>query len=157
MGVDGVNSITFSGTASTGNFGQSKDIAGPLQMTAITAYTRSIDFAVPASRAFGPTLPPAIPGAPAPLPGNYVQNIVPANSAWAQQSQIWVMPWAFLKGARSAGAFVRQQRTGTVTYDLVTWITTVKAPSGEPYRMIGYINAQTHLVDRVETWTDHPV
>src|SRR4029077_12276101 len=31
-----------------------------------------------------------------------------------------------------------------------------KAPSGQPYRVVGYINSQ-NLVDRVETWVEHPV
>jgi glyoxylase-like metal-dependent hydrolase (beta-lactamase superfamily II) len=31
-----------------------------------------------------------------------------------------------------------------------------KAPSGQPYRVIGYINPQ-QIVERVETWVEHPV
>src|SRR5918995_1069127 len=74
MGVDAVTSITYSGTAANGNFGQSKTIAGPLAMTAITKYTRAIDFAQPYSRATGPTMPPAVPGAPPPQPGTFNQG-----------------------------------------------------------------------------------
>jgi hypothetical protein len=66
MGADNLTSLTYSGSAQNGNFGQSRNIAGPLQMTAITTYTRSIDLNQPASRAFGPTMPPTIAGAPAP-------------------------------------------------------------------------------------------
>src|SRR5215218_10196044 len=75
MGADGVTSLTYSGTAANGNFGQSKTIAGPLAMTAITSYTRAIDLSQPASRATGPTNPPAVPGAPPPQPGTFNQNI----------------------------------------------------------------------------------
>ena len=64
-----MNSITYSGSASTGNFGQSKSIAGPLAVTAIANYTRAIDLAQPASRASGTTMPPASPGGPPPQPG----------------------------------------------------------------------------------------
>ena len=32
----------------------------------------------------------------------------------------------------------------------------MKAPSGKPYRVVGYINP-LQLVDRVETWVDHPI
>ena len=48
MGVDTLNSITFSGTARNGAFGQSKAIGnplGPVNLTQITTYTRTITFA----------------------------------------------------------------------------------------------------------------
>ena len=43
MGASDLKSITYSGSAATGNFGQSKSIAGPLAKTTITNYTRAID------------------------------------------------------------------------------------------------------------------
>src|SRR5262245_1383732 len=64
MGVDNLNSITYSGTARNGAFGQSKAIGtplGPVNVTLIKTYTRTIAFAQPAdpaalvSRATGPT------------------------------------------------------------------------------------------------------
>src|SRR5688572_12243061 len=67
MGADTLNSITYSGTARTGAFGQSKSIGdpmGPVNLTQITQYTRTINFgstsdAAPlVSRATGPTQPP---------------------------------------------------------------------------------------------------
>src|SRR5689334_24539605 len=87
MGVDTLNSITYSGTARNGAFGQSKSIGDPMgsvNVTQITAYTRTISFA-PAgdqaalvSRATGPTQPPAVPGTPPPMPGVFNQNITVA-------------------------------------------------------------------------------
>jgi hypothetical protein len=47
MGVDSLNSITYSGTARNGAFGQSKAIGdpmGPVNVTQITQYTRTINF-----------------------------------------------------------------------------------------------------------------
>jgi len=152
MGAEGLTSITYSGTAMNGNFGQSKTIAGPLAMTNITAYTRSIDFNQPASRAFGPTMPPAVPGGPPPQAGNFNQNITPANAAWTQQLEIWITPWGFLKGAAANNATVRADRGVNV----VSWMPAQKAPSGQSYRLNGYINAQ-NMVERVETWVEHPV
>ncbi|MGB7217612.1 MAG: MBL fold metallo-hydrolase [Vicinamibacterales bacterium] len=156
LGADNLTSLTYSGTAANGNFGQSINIAGPLQMTAITNYTRSIDLNQPASRAFGPTMPPTVPGAPAPVAGNFNQNITPANTAWTQQLQIWVTPWGFLKGAAANNATVRSERVGGTTYNVVTWSPAQKAPSGQAYRVVGYINPQ-NMVDRVETWVEHPI
>jgi glyoxylase-like metal-dependent hydrolase (beta-lactamase superfamily II) len=156
MGAEGLNSITYSGTASNGNFGQSKTIAGPLAMTAITSYTRSIDLNQPASRAFGPTMPPTVPGAPAPQPGNFNQNITPANAAWTQQLEIWVTPWGFLKGAAANNATVRTEQAGGRTLNVVSWMPAQKAPSGQSYRVNGYVNDQ-NMVERVETWVEHAV
>ena len=39
---------------------------------------------------------------------------------------------------------------------MVTWSPQQKAPSGQPYRLIGYINEQ-QILERVETWVEHPV
>src|SRR6476619_7788932 len=70
MGADSLNSITYSGTARNGAFGQSKAIGdpmGPVNVTQVTQYTRTITFAAPGdqnalvSRATGSTQPPTIP------------------------------------------------------------------------------------------------
>jgi glyoxylase-like metal-dependent hydrolase (beta-lactamase superfamily II) len=151
-----VGSITYSGTASTGNFGQSKNINGPLALTTVTNYTRTIDFAQPASRATGTTMPPAVPGGAAPQPGTLNQNITPANAAWTQQLEIWITPWGFLKGAAANNATVRAQRAGGRNYNVVSWMTPQKSPSGQAYRVNGYITDQ-NLVERVETWVEHPI
>jgi glyoxylase-like metal-dependent hydrolase (beta-lactamase superfamily II) len=156
MGAETLTSITYSGSASNGNFGQSKTIAGPLAITTISNYSRAIDFSQPASRATGSTMPPAVPGAPPPQPGTFNQNITPAAAAWTQQLEIWVTPWGFLKGAAANNATVRPQRTGGRTYNVVTWTPPAKSPGGSPYRVVGYLNDQ-HLVERVETWVEHAV
>ena len=156
MGAAGLNSIAYSGSAANGNFGQSRGISFGLASTAIKNYTRVIDFTQPASRATGDTLPPAVRGGPPPQPGAYDQTITPANAAWAQQLQIWVTPWGFLKGAAANHATVRSRKIGGTEYRVVTWSPAQKAPSGQPYRVIGYINPQ-NLIDRVETWVEHPV
>src|SRR5687768_18528740 len=83
MGVDTLNSITYSGTARNGAFGQSKSIGnpmGPVNLTQITQYTRTINFekgepTALVSRAAGPTQPPTVAGVPAPMPGVLNQNV----------------------------------------------------------------------------------
>jgi glyoxylase-like metal-dependent hydrolase (beta-lactamase superfamily II) len=156
MGAEALTSITYSGTAANGNFGQSKSIAGPLAMTAITSYTRAIDLGQPYSRATGPTMPPAVPGAPPPQPGMFNQGIAPTAS-WTQQIEIWITPWGFLKGAAANAATTRTQRIGGKPFTVVSWSpSSHKAPSGAPYRLNGYINDQ-NLIERVETWIEHPV
>ncbi len=156
MGAESLSSITYSGSAANGNFGQSKTIAGPLAVTTIANYTRAIDLAQPASRATGTTTPPTIPGAPPPQPGTFNQNITPANTAWTQQLEIWVTPWGFLKGAAANNATLRSQRLGGKTYNVVSWAPAQKAPSGQSYRLDGYIDEQ-NLIARVETWVEHAI
>jgi glyoxylase-like metal-dependent hydrolase (beta-lactamase superfamily II) len=156
LGADNLSSITYSGTAAAGNFGQSKSIGGPLAVTTITNYARAIDLSQPASRATGTTMPPAVPGAPPPQPGTLNQNVTPANAAWPQQLEIWTTPWGFLKGASANNATVRSQRAGGKSYQVVSWMPSQKSPSGQAYRLNGYINDQ-NLIERVETWVEHPV
>jgi len=164
MGVDTLNSITYSGTARNGAFGQSKSIGdpmGPVNVTQITEYARAINFGQVSdpmalvSRATGPTQPPTVPGAPAPMPGVFNQNITgqQASSNWNQALNIWTTPWGFLKGAAANNATVRQQGG----QQLVSFTPpNLKSPSGQTYSVTGYINNQ-NLVSKVETRVDNAV
>jgi glyoxylase-like metal-dependent hydrolase (beta-lactamase superfamily II) len=164
MGVATLNSITYSGTARNGAFGQSKSIGdpmGPVNVTQITQYTRTINFAPPTdpmalvSRATGPTQPPTVPGVPAPMPGVFNQNITgtQAGGNWGQALNIWTTPWGFLKGATANKATVRQE----AGQQLVSFSpANFKSPSGQMYTVTGYINSQ-NLVTKVETRVEHAV
>jgi len=164
MGVESLNSITYSGTARNGAFGQSKSIGmplGPVNTTVITAYTRTINFAPSSdrsalvSRATGPTEPPVVPGVPAPMPGVFNQNITgtQADTSWTQALNIWTTPWGFLKGAAAGNATVRQQGgQQVVSFSPANF----KSPSGQPYVVTGYIDRQ-NLVTKVETRVEHAV
>ena len=164
MGVDALNSITYSGTARNGAFGQSKAIGtplGPVNTTVVTAYTRTINFgpssdrAALVSRATGPTQPPTVPGTPAPMPGVFNQNITgtQADTNWNQALNIWTTPWGFLKGAAANNATVRQQGG----QQLVSFSpAALKSPSGQAYVVTGYINNQ-NLVTKVETRVENTV
>src|SRR5262245_55588328 len=149
MGVDKLNSITYSGSARNGAFGQSKSIGepmGPVNLTQITQYTRTINFEKPAdpaalvSRATGPTQPPTVPGAPPPTAGVFNQNITgtQASTNWAQGLNIWTTPWGFLRAAAAAGnATVRQQGgQQLVSFSPANF----KSPSGLPYPVTGFIS-----------------
>jgi glyoxylase-like metal-dependent hydrolase (beta-lactamase superfamily II) len=164
MGVDTLNSITYSGTARNGAFGQSKAIGDPLtpvNVTEITAYTRTINFAPPAaptalvSRATGPTRPPTVPGVPTQPAGVFNQNVTGAQAAnnWAQALTIWTTPWGFLKGAAANTVTVRQDGgQQVVSFSPAT----PKSPSGQSYTVTGYINNQ-NLVTKVETRVENAV
>ena len=164
MGADTLTSITYSGTARNGAFGQSKSIGdpmGPVNVTQITQYTRTVTFAPGAdaaalvSRATGPTQPPTVPGAPAPMPGVFNQNVTGTQlgNNWAQAFNVWSTPWGFLKAAAANNATVRQQGgQQVVSFSPPTF----KSPSGQMYTVTGYINNQ-NLVTKVETRVEHAV
>jgi glyoxylase-like metal-dependent hydrolase (beta-lactamase superfamily II) len=164
MGADTLNSITYSGTARNGAFGQSKAIGtplGPVNTTQITPYTRTINFGPSAdraalvSRATGPTQPPTVPGTPAPMPGVFNQNItgMQADTNWNQALNIWTTPWGFLKGAAANKATAQQQGgQQVVSFSPAN----LKSPSGQTYTVTGYINNQNQ-VTKVETRVDHAV
>ena len=164
MGADTLNSITYSGTARNGAFGQSKAIGtplGPVNTTQITGYTRTLNFARGAdaaaliSRATGTTQPPTVPGAPPPMPGVFNQNIsgTQADGNWNQGLNIWTTPWGFLKGAAANNATVRQQGGQQVVSFSPP---NLMSPSGQMYTVTGYINNQ-NLVTKVETRVNHAV
>jgi len=163
LGADSLNSITFSGTARNGAFGQSKSIGdpmGPVNVTQISMYTRTINFGQatdPAAlvlRATGTTQPPTVPGTPPPMPGVFNQNItsMQASTNWNQGLNIWTTPWGFLKGAAANNATVRQQGG----QQIVSFSPALKSPSGQAYTVTGYINNQ-NVVTKVETRVDHAV
>jgi glyoxylase-like metal-dependent hydrolase (beta-lactamase superfamily II) len=155
MGIEGVDAITFTGMGARGNFGQSRTITFGIASTSIRNYTRTIDFTRSAARFTGDTMPPVVKGGPAPKPGRLDRSFG-SDAPWTEQHQIWVTPWGFLKGAAANRATLKSQRIDGDSFKVLTWMTPQKAPSGLPYKVVGYINAQ-NLVDHVETWIDHPV
>jgi glyoxylase-like metal-dependent hydrolase (beta-lactamase superfamily II) len=164
MGADTLTSITYSGTARNGQFGQSKDIGepmGPVNLTLITQYTRTInlgnvtDPAALVSRASGPTQPPTVPGVPPQPPGVFNQNVtgMQVGTNWAQALNVWTTPWGFLKGAAANAATVRKAGgQQVVSFSPAS----PKSPSGQAYTVTGYINGQ-NLVTKVETRVDNAV
>ena len=123
MLMQNVSAITYSGTAST---------AGQ----APVSYSRTIDLKRLASRATAP----------------YNQLITP-ESPWAQQLEIWITPWGFLKGAAANNATISSQRERRRLLTVLTWTAAQKSPSGTPYTVKGYIN-DANFVQRVETSVD---
>jgi glyoxylase-like metal-dependent hydrolase (beta-lactamase superfamily II) len=155
MGVDGLTSIHYYGVAQTGNLGQNNNANQPWPMANASDYVRAIDFAQPASRATWVTYTAPVQGGAA-APGQGQQNVTPQNQGWAQQLEIWVTPWGFLKGAAANNATVRAQTLDGRRYQAVSWNSPITSPGGQSYRLVGYINNQ-NLVERVQTWLENPV
>ncbi len=155
IGADGVNSVTLWGAGANYNLGQNNNAQGPWPRTNLSEYRRTIDFAQPAMRATAQTYQSPPPGTPAAV-ATFNQNVAP-NAGWANQLEIWVTPWGFLKGAVANNATAANQTVNGRRYTVVTWNSPVKSPGGPPYRVVGYINPQTNLVDRVDTWVENPI
>ena len=154
MGVDGLNSIHYYGVAQNGNLGQNNNANQPWPMAAANDYVRAIDFTQPASRATWVNYAVPVTGGPAAqTPGQ--QNITPQNMAWAQQLEIWITPWGFLKGAAANNATLQAPAAGS-TSRVVAFNSRVKSPGGKPYRVVGTINGQ-NLVTKVQTWLENPI
>ena len=157
IGADGVNSVTYYGSGANYNLGQSNNAQGAWPRTNLNDYRRSLDFSGPgASRASAQTFVAPPQGTPA-VAGQFNQVITPAQNTWANQLEIWITPWGFLKGAAANNATSRAQTVNGQRYNVVSWNAPVKSPGGQPYRVVGYVNATTNLVDRVETWLENPV
>src|SRR5262245_63271096 len=120
MGVDGLNSITYYGSGANFGLGQSNNSNGQWPRTNVNDYVRSIDFTGPVSRATGVTFAAPVTGGPA-AQAPFQQNITKDNGAWAQQLEIWVTPWGFLKGAAANNATAKAQTVGGRRFQLVTW------------------------------------
>jgi glyoxylase-like metal-dependent hydrolase (beta-lactamase superfamily II) len=156
MGADNVTSVTLVGSGANYNLGQNNNANGPWPRVNLNDYRRTIDLGQPALRASAVTWAAPPQGTPA-VQGAFNQVITPANAAWAQQLEIWTTPWGFLKGAAANNATSRTQNVNGRRFHVVTWNAPVKSPGGAPYRVVGYINALTNYVDRVETWLENPI
>ena len=105
----------ITGRGANFGLGQSNNANGQWPRNNVSDYSRSIDFTQPASRATGVTSAAPVTGGPA-VQAPFQQNITPANTAWAQQLEIWVTPWGFLKGAAANNATASAQTIGGRRY-----------------------------------------
>ncbi|HZJ29928.1 MAG TPA: MBL fold metallo-hydrolase [Vicinamibacterales bacterium] len=153
MGVDSLNSIHYYGVAANGQLGQNNNSSQPWPVTAANDYVRAIDFTQRTSRATWQNYAvPVTGGAAALAPG---QQVINAQSPWAQQIELYITPWGFLKAAATNTASVKAQTLDGKRYNVVTVTGSAKSPGGQPYRVVGYINRDTNMVDKVQTWLDH--
>jgi glyoxylase-like metal-dependent hydrolase (beta-lactamase superfamily II) len=153
MGLDGLNSIHYYGVAQNGNLGQNNNANQPWPMTAANDYVRAIDFTQMTSRASWQTYAVPVTGGSAALTA--AQQIINGQSPWAQQLDLYITPWGFLKAAGTNNATVRAQTLDGKRYNVVTVTGKATSPGGTPYRVAGYINRDTNLVDKVQTWLDN--
>jgi len=160
--LGGVNSITYSGSASDVAFQQCGSNAAALicygthdPVRPITNYVRAIDLNAPLSRHTGATMNPAGGGNTVPAPGIFFQQVTAQQAdlsqPWGASLELYITPWGFLKGAAANNATAARRNVEGKSYTVLSWSPAVKAPSGKAYTVNGYVNAD-NLVERVETW-----
>ncbi len=155
MGADTLRTIEYSGSGFDFVFGQAYSPNTPWPRFVNKTYTRQLDFQVPASRMTRIRMQGENPprgGGQQPVRGEQAQNqtiVVSAATPWAQQLEIWMTPYGFLKAATANNATVKTQtrRRQAVSASL-TFTGQNKAAVN------GYINEQ-NMVERVETSIDN--
>jgi glyoxylase-like metal-dependent hydrolase (beta-lactamase superfamily II) len=155
MGADGMTSVTYYGSGANYNLGQNNNANYPWPRVNVNDYRRTINFSGPALLSTGVTVAAPVTGGPA-VQNNFTQNIGAQQQAWAQQLEIWVSPWGFLKGAASNNATAARRTIEGERYQVLSWDSPIKSPGGAAYKVVGYIDSD-NLVRKVETWLENPV
>jgi glyoxylase-like metal-dependent hydrolase (beta-lactamase superfamily II) len=154
MGVDTLKTVQYSATGLDFALGQAPNPASPWPKFINKSYTRAINFETPASkvdrvRVQGENPPHG--GGQQPVVGEQPQSqtiIVNAETPWAQQLEIWMMPHGFLRAAATRNATVEARTIGGKKYNVVSFMGDNKA------RVNGYLNDR-NMVERVETVVDN--
>jgi glyoxylase-like metal-dependent hydrolase (beta-lactamase superfamily II) len=155
IGADTLKTVQFSATGFDFALGQAPNPASPWPKFINKSYTRTIDFEKPASRVERVRVQGENPphgGGQQPIVGEQPVNqtiVVSADTPWAQQLEIWMLPHGFLRAAASKNATVESKTIGGRKYSVVSFTGDNKA------KVNGYVNAQNQI-DRVETWIDNP-
>ena len=162
-GYDNLNSIEFLGSGSEGDaIGQMQSAKAGWVAYQVKNYSRFIDFAAGTSQrnavrsrpldATGQLPGGAGLGAASARPDTPNTATIAANASYTAKLDITLSPPGFLKLAAAApNATVASQTVGGTRYSVVSFPSTQMAPSGVAYRISGYINDQTNMVDRVTT------
>jgi glyoxylase-like metal-dependent hydrolase (beta-lactamase superfamily II) len=154
MGVDALKTVQYSATGLDFALGQAPNPSSPWPKFTNKSYTRAINFDAPASRVDRvrvQALNPPRGGGQQPIVGEQPQSqtiIISADTPWAQQLEIWMMPHGFLRAAAARNATIETKTVAGKKYSVVSFTGDNKA------KVNGYINAQ-NLVERVETWIDN--
>jgi glyoxylase-like metal-dependent hydrolase (beta-lactamase superfamily II) len=146
--------VEYSGSGFDFALGQNPNPNAPWPKFIDKTYKRAMNFEVPAYRMERIRLQGENPprgGGQQPIIGEQTQNqtvVVGANTPWAQELELWMMPHAFLQAATKNNATASARTISGKKYNVVTFTAPSKA------KVNGYINDQ-NMVERVETWIDN--
>jgi glyoxylase-like metal-dependent hydrolase (beta-lactamase superfamily II) len=170
MGYDQLKSIEYSGpTGKEGTQGgQAQGAAAGFPHLTLRNYSRYIDLNTMTGQQTALRSRPAEPdgqlaggGGLNPTAEAPNTTAINANTAWGVgagqgKSEIALLPPGFLKLASTSPASVSQRNVNGKKYTVVSFTVDQKAPSGLPYSVSGYIDAQ-NMVAMVETHIEDPL
>src|SRR5262249_36976419 len=149
-----LKTVEYSGSGFDFALGQNANPNMPWPKFIDKTYKRTMNFETPAYRLERIRMQGENPprgGGQQPIVGEQTQNqttVVNANTAWAAQLELWMMPHGFLQAAAKNKASTATRTVNGKKYNVVTFDGQNKA------KVNGYINDQ-NLVERVETWIDN--
>jgi glyoxylase-like metal-dependent hydrolase (beta-lactamase superfamily II) len=149
-----LKSVEYSGSGFDYAIGQNVNPNSPWPKFIDKTYKRTMNFETPAYRMERTRMQGENPprgGGQQPIVGEQMQNVpvvVTANTPWAQQLELWMMPHGFLQAAVKNNATVSSKTVNGKKYNVLTFTGQNKA------KVNGYINDQ-NMVERVETWIDN--
>src|SRR5215831_20979546 len=165
MGYDQLKSIEYSGSGVEGTaMGQAQSAAKGWPHFTLKNYTRYIDVNAGTGQQTETRSRPAEPdgqlaggGGLAPTPEGQNTAVIAANAGWNAKLDVVLSPPGFLQLASTASnATVSQRTVNGKKYTVVSFPVEQKAPSGTPYTISGYIDAQ-NMVAKVETKVEDAV
>jgi glyoxylase-like metal-dependent hydrolase (beta-lactamase superfamily II) len=145
MGAESVKTIQYTGSGTNAGIGQNRNPDADWPLVRVRSYSREFDFTTPGAPA-SRTQIVRVQG------GNeqkQEQTILP-TAPWGQQYDVWLSPFAFLKGATANNATIGSQTVFGVPYTVATFTLENK------YKVSGYIDSQ-NMIHKVETWVDNAV
>ena len=159
MGGDNLTSIEISGAGQDATVGQPWNINEGWPMWDVQDYNRVIDYAATASRqsAVREIADPGKLGGGGAQPGAGPQNqntTVTADSGFNQKLQIWLTPHGFLDLAAGSNPSVASETMDGAVYNVASFAV---ADDDISHEMRGYFNAETNILETVQTWVDNPV
>lgn len=156
MGADTLRTLEYSGNGYDFTLGQNYSPDVPWPRFANPRYRRSLDFQVPSSRVDRVRVQVENPprgGGQQPIRGEQPQNqviVATTGTPWAQQLEIWMTPYGFLKAAAARNASARTRTIRGERFTMLSFTGENKA------QVNGYVNSQ-NMVQWVETWIDDPL
>ena len=155
IGVDALKTVEFTATGYDFALGQAPNPSSPWPKFVNKSYTRTVNFETPASRVERVRMQGENPphgGGQQPIVGEQPVTqtiVVSAETPWAQQLEIVMLPHGFLRAAAARRATAEARTVAGKKSTVITFTGDNKA------KVNGYLNAE-NLVERVETWVDNP-
>jgi len=145
MGAETVKTIQYTGSGSNAGIGQNRNPGADWPLVRVKSYTREFDYNTPGAPASRAQLVRVQGGAE-----QKQEQIIPPTAPWGQQYDVWLSPFAFLKGAMANDTTIESKTVLGIPYTVATFTLQNK------YKVSGYIDDK-NMLHKVETWVDNPV